>query len=71
MLMKTMTWKTVARLMIAVLSQLAVVATTGVNSEMELAGSPAGRIVLHLVCAKRDHHFRWHWQGVVRELARG
>ena len=58
------------RLLVAVLKQMTSVAIAGVTSEMTLAGSAAGRIVLHLLCAKRDHHFRWHWHGVVREFAR-
>ena len=35
-------------------------------SGMALAASPSGRIVLHVVCAWRDHRFQWHWRGVVR-----
>jgi hypothetical protein len=27
-----------------------------------------GRVVLHLVCALRDHHLRWHWNGIRREF---
>ena len=40
------------------------------ESKLALAASPAGRIVLHVVCAWRDRRFRWHWQGVRRELVR-
>ena len=68
--MKTTTLKAVTRLTMAVLMQMISVTRAGVTSEMTLASSAVGRIVLHLVCAKRDHHFRWHWQGVVREFAR-
>lgn len=38
------------------------------ESTMQLAGSAAGRIVLHLVCSWRDHQFRWHWCGIRREF---
>jgi hypothetical protein len=56
----------------AVLRQMAGVAVAGLTTEtqLNLAGSPAGRIALHLLCAWRDHRFQWHWQGVVREFAR-
>jgi hypothetical protein len=33
-----------------------------------LAGSRFGRIMLHLVCALRDHHLQWHWRGMRREF---
>ena len=32
------------------------------------AGSPAGRIALHLVCYCKDHRFLWHWVGIRREF---
>jgi hypothetical protein len=35
---------------------------------LRLVQSPAGRILLHLSCLARDHRFRWHWQGILREL---
>jgi hypothetical protein len=38
--------------------------------QLKLAGSGAGRIVLHLVLAVVTCHFAWHYQGIVRELAR-
>jgi len=38
--------------------------------QLKLAGSGAGRIVLHLVLAVATCHFAWHYQGIVRELAR-
>jgi len=34
-----------------------------------LAESRCGRVMLHLVCALRDHHLRWHWRGIVREFS--
>ena len=34
----------------------------------DMTGSRMGRVVLHLWCAVRDHHWRWHWQGIRREL---
>jgi hypothetical protein len=30
--------------------------------------SRMGRVVLHAVCAMRDHHWDWHWRGMVREF---
>ena len=38
--------------------------------QLRLAGTSAGRIVLHLVLALATCHFAWHFQGVARELAR-
>lgn len=38
--------------------------------QLKLAGSSAGRIVLHLVLAIVTCHFAWHYQGIVRELTR-
>jgi hypothetical protein len=35
-----------------------------------LAESRYGRIMLHVICALRDHHLGWHWRGIHRELAR-
>ena len=29
-----------------------------------------GRVVLHTICALRDHHWNWHWRGIVREFSR-
>lgn len=34
----------------------------------QLAELSLGRIVLHLVCACRDHKLRWHWHGILREI---
>ncbi len=34
----------------------------------QLAELSLGRIVLHLVCACRDHKFLWHWRGILREI---
>jgi hypothetical protein len=34
-----------------------------------LVQSRFGRILLHMACAMRDHHVRWHWLGIRRELA--
>jgi len=34
-----------------------------------LAESRFGRVLLHVVCALRDHHLRWHWKGIRREFA--
>src|SRR5689334_4869579 len=35
---------------------------------LQLVRSSPGRIILHLTCLARDHRFRWHWQGILREL---
>jgi len=35
-----------------------------------LVKSRAGRVILHAVCATRDHHWAWHWQGIIREVNR-
>jgi hypothetical protein len=35
---------------------------------LQLAASAHGRIVLHVVCAARDHRFAWHWRGIRREF---
>jgi hypothetical protein len=37
---------------------------------MNCAGSRAGRVLLHLLCACGDHQFKWHLHGIVRELGR-
>ena len=59
-------------LMVEVWRQTARVAATGLTAEtaVALAESSAGRIVLHLLCARRDHRIQWHWRGVLREFAR-
>jgi hypothetical protein len=33
-----------------------------------LATNRMGRVVLHTVCAFRDHHWAWHWRGILREV---
>jgi hypothetical protein len=33
-----------------------------------LANNRTGRVLLHVVCAFRDHHWAWHWRGMVREF---
>ena len=33
-----------------------------------LAELSLGRIVLHLLCACKDHKLRWHWRGILREM---
>jgi hypothetical protein len=35
---------------------------------LHLASSPLGRTVLHFLCLARDGRWRWHWQGIRREL---
>jgi len=39
-----------------------------VHMKNQLAELSLGRIVLHLVCACRDHKFLWHWRGILREI---
>jgi len=41
------------------------------SAELKLAGSGAGRIVLHLALAVMTCRFAWHFQGIARELTRG
>lgn len=38
------------------------------DRRLALAGSSAGRVALHILCAARDCRFRWHWRGVAREF---
>jgi hypothetical protein len=33
-----------------------------------LVKNRSGRVILHLLCAVRDHRWSWHWQGITREL---
>jgi hypothetical protein len=40
------------------------------SMKTKLAQSSFGRILLHLACAYYDHHYQWHWSGVLREFAR-
>lgn len=37
--------------------------------QARLAQTRFGRIALHLLCAWRDHKYRWHWQGIRREVS--
>jgi hypothetical protein len=34
-----------------------------------LVESSLGRVLLHLLCACKDHHVRWHWTGIRREFS--
>jgi len=38
------------------------------ETTLQLAGSSAGRVALHVVCFWKDHRFLWHWQGIRREF---
>ena len=38
---------------------------------LRLCTSRFGRVLLHVACAARDRHVRWHLRGVVRELSPG
>jgi hypothetical protein len=40
------------------------------NLQMKLAGSPIGRMTLHLLCFCQDGKLRWHARGCARELAK-
>ena len=33
-----------------------------------LAKSHLGRVLIHTICAIRDHHWQWHWAGILREF---
>ena len=71
MIMKTTTLIRIAGLALAAAWHMAnAAADWNPQSQMALAARPSGRIVLHLVCACRDHRFQWHWRGVLREFAR-
>jgi hypothetical protein len=71
MIMKTTTLIMISGLALAAAWQLAKAATDWTpQHKRALAASPSGRIVLHVVCAWRDHRFQWHWRGVLREFAR-
>ena len=39
------------------------------GTTLQLAGSSAGRVALHVVCLWKDHRFLWHWQGIQREFS--
>ena len=36
----------------------------------KLAKSSVGRVILHLGCMVRDGQMRWHWEGIMREVAK-
>jgi hypothetical protein len=38
------------------------------SMNFRLAEHPFGRVLLHVACALRDHHWSWHWAGIRREL---
>jgi hypothetical protein len=42
--------------------------TTIQQIQMNLAGSGAGRVTLHLLCLCRDRKLRWHARGIGREF---
>ena len=37
-------------------------------NELDLSKLRSGRVYMHLKCMKRDHHYKWHGQGIVREV---
>ncbi len=38
------------------------------KTELKLAASSWGRIGLHLLCFIRDHHTKFHFKGIFREV---
>jgi hypothetical protein len=36
--------------------------------QAHIAQFSVGRILLHVVCACRDHKYQWHWRGIQREI---
>ena len=40
------------------------------NMSQTIAKNRMGRVLLHTVCALRDHHWTWHWRGIVREFSK-
>jgi hypothetical protein len=40
------------------------------ETQIQLAASCSGRLLLHLICACHDHKLRWHWRCMLREFAR-
>ena len=70
--MKTMTLLALLVMVLGVIRHSLLLARAGFSPAMQgqLARTPSGRVLLHLVCARRDHKFQWHGRGVVRELFR-
>jgi hypothetical protein len=38
------------------------------QTQITFSEHKVGRIVLHLMGIRNDHHIRWHIQGIVREF---
>jgi len=36
--------------------------------QLQLAQTPKGRITLHVITFLKDHKFKWHWAGILREI---
>jgi len=36
--------------------------------QIKLSSNHAGRIILHLICAKRDRKIKWHLKNILREI---
>jgi len=70
--MKITTIITLFVMLLAVIRQSFTLAAAGLSpsTQAQLAATPSGRIVLHLICACRDRKFRWHGRGMTRELLR-
>jgi len=42
--------------------------TMSIETQMKLAGTRVGRVVLHLVGLAMDKRVKWHYQGIMREV---
>jgi hypothetical protein len=40
------------------------------TTQVRLAESSTGRIILHLACYRIDHHFLKHLKGIIREFTK-
>jgi len=38
------------------------------KKQLRLSETSIGRIKLHLICLLKDHHFKWHVKGILREI---
>jgi len=36
--------------------------------QLQLSRTRQGRIELHLLSFLKDHKFKWHWKGILREV---
>ena len=65
-----MLWTTTLLLTLKAVGQLMwlLAGPAGAEGKLALAAASSGRIALHVLCAWQDRRFRWHWEGVAREL---